>query len=285
MRLVIISGFSGAGKSTALHALEDEGFYCMDNLTLPLLATMINTSAPHFKTIENIAVSVDVRGLEKDYENNFAKLLEQLKKQHIQVDIVFVTATKETLVRRYQEVKRPHPLGVKHNTLETAIDAEGRYLDTIRQYADIVINTSNLLHYDLINQIRVQVCKAEATMFLLLQSFGYKNGVPPDSNYVFDARCLPNPYWRTELRELTGKDPAVIEFLENNTECRKMCDQISEFLQLWMQKFVHQGKRNLTVSVGCTGGQHRSVYIVDKLFSLLQNLPAAAVSKSHRELN
>ena len=286
MRLVIISGFSGAGKSIALHALEDEGFYCMDNLTVSLLKFMFDhKSVALSKLGEKIAVSIDIRGLGHTSFEDFAALLEQVKQDHWQVDVIFIETNLETLTRRYQEAKRPHPLiGTCHNMAE-AIKTEDQRLEPIRQHANITIDTSDLLHYQLIAQIRSQICQTPDKIFLSLQSFGYKKGIPSDSNYVFDARCLPNPYWHKYLRNLTGKDPQVATFLENNSKCQELLQSIYNFLQLWIKEFIPYGKKNLTISIGCTGGQHRSVYIVEKLFSTLKDHTDSIVNKSHRELD
>ena len=286
MKLVIISGFSGAGKSIALHALEDEGFYCIDNLTLSLLNAMLdNLESVNQSMGKKVAVSIDVRGLGTAPEKEFIAALERIKQCQIDMEIVFVEASQKTLIRRYQAAKRPHPLANICNTLTETIALESQRLDLILRHATIVLDTSNLQYYELITQIRSQVSQSPSQISLLLQSFGYRTGVPADSNYVFDVRCLPNPYWKNQLRELTGKDSRVVEFMESHKKCIDLYEQIEIFLHTWIQEFIPQGNRNLTISLGCTGGQHRSVYMVEKLFQTFHKYPEYIMKKSHRDLS
>ena len=285
MKLIVISGLSGAGKSVALHTLEDEGFQCIDNLPLEIFEYMIGrmTQAPP-RPDQKTAICIDVRSLAQE-TSRFIALLGNLKSsKQVETNLVFIEANTETLIRRYNETRRPHPLGGADNTLQKAIAAEIAQLAEILHHADITITTTGLNQHQLRRQIRMQVCAASTRLFLTLQSFGFKHAIPANSNHVFDVSCLPNPYWEPHLRELTGKDPRVRGFLEKHQECLEMLDAIATLISRWLPKFVAAGRKNMTVSVGCTGGQHRSVYMVERLYQSFQENPYCSVEKRHNNI-
>ncbi len=284
MRFIVISGLSGAGKSVALHTLEDEGFQCIDNLPVEIFEYMVNRIIQTISASgQKIAISIDVRSL-RHRGNHIIELLDRLKNKNIETNLIFVDANTETLIRRYNETHRPHPLATDGRTLQEAIDAEIEYLMGISQYADTIITTTGLNQHQLRYQIRSQVCHSPNRFCLTLQSFGFKHSIPPDSNHVFDVRCLPNPYWEPQLRELTGTDERVKKFLESHQECEKMSEQIYTFINFWLPKFAAAGRKTLAVSIGCTGGQHRSVYIVERLYQSLQNHPRCTIEKRHNDI-
>ena len=289
MRIVIISGLSGAGKSVALHTLEDHQFYCIDNLPLGFFGDFISAIVGgEVSPGQNIAVSVDARSLHTP-RADFRAALEQLEQAGIETDVLFINADRETLLRRYSETRRPHPMAVYQpdRTLEEHIENEKELLNDILMSATMKIDTANLNQNQLKELVSHHLCLGKTALSVLLQSFGYKNGVPANSDYVFDVRCLPNPYWQPELRHYTGKDEQVIRFLDGDRRCSGMLDDISRFLRAWLPQFSSDARSYLTVSVGCTGGRHRSVYMVEKLYQQLRGetlTVQCAVTRQHRDL-
>lgn len=284
MKMIVISGLSGAGKSVALHTLEDEGFQCIDNLPLEIFEYIVDRIMHTVPSSDHkTAISIDVRSLVQKTDR-FIELLDTLKNKHIETNLIFIDADIATLIRRYNETRRSHPLGGEGGTLLKSIATEIKYLAKISRYADVTITTTGLSHHQLRRQIRMHVCGPAERLFLTLQSFGFKNTIPPDSNHVFDVSCLPNPYWEPHLRELTGKDKLVQDFLEQHRECLEMLDHISKLVSFWLPKFVAAGRKNLTVSIGCTGGQHRSVYMVERLYQSLQSNPHCVTEKRHNDI-
>lgn len=289
MRIVIISGLSGAGKSVALHTLEDHQFYCIDNLPLEFLGGFIGGIAGGGVALGgNIAVSVDARSL-RTPKTGFRAALEQLAAAGIETDVLFIDADMKTLLRRYNETRRPHPMAVHRpgRTLEEHIAHEKELLNDILMSATMKIDTAGLNQNQLKELVSRHLCPGGTALSVLIQSFGYKNGVPANSDYVFDVRCLPNPYWQPELRHYTGCDEPVIRFLGGDKRCGEMLDDLGRFLRAWLPQFVSDARSYLTVSVGCTGGRHRSVYVVEQLHRRLRDDPPAqrcSIARQHRDL-
>ncbi|MDH5785838.1 MAG: RNase adapter RapZ [Chromatiales bacterium] len=285
MKLLIISGTSGAGKSVALHALEDIGGYCIDNLPLALLpafaAEMEGAQQHHH--YEMVAVGIDARNLNNDFDT-FPALLKQLKKTDLQIEVVFIDATDDILIKRFSETRRRHPLTDDEVPLEEAILQERMMLKPISHEADIKLDSSHTN----IHQLRELVQKSigdigSESMSVLFQSFGFKHGVPPEADFIFDVRCLPNPHWEPRLRPLTGRDPEVVHFLENHFEVNRMFEQVSHFLEQWLPQFEADNRSYLTVAIGCTGGQHRSVFFVERLSKHFHKQGFTILTR-HREL-
>jgi UPF0042 nucleotide-binding protein len=280
MHIVVISGRSGSGKTIALHALEDLGFYCIDNLPISLFPHLYNELSTVYP---KIAVSIDSRNLPKDLFN-FKTILSEYKKSGSSIYIIYLDADEKTLMKRYSETRRKHPLTDSNTSLIEAIRKEQQLLSTIADLSKFNLDTTNLSQHQLHQLVRDRVSIHKGgKMQLLLQSFGFKHGLPPDSDYIFDVRCLNNPYWETGLRSLTGKDPAVQEFLANNSEAQQMCIDIASFIRSWLPKFEQDHRSYMCISIGCTGGNHRSVYLVESLNTILSNT-IADIQVRHREL-
>lgn len=269
MRLIIISGRSGSGKSVALHVLEDLGFYCIDNLPVALLPELDK----HITGNEaQVAVSIDARNVPADL-HHFKEIISDLGSSGRSAEIVYLDADENTLLKRYSETRRKHPLTDKNTSLREAIRKEQSLLTPIASLADLCIDTSPLSRQTLQNLIRDRLAQApKSRIQVLLQSFGYKHGLPPEADYLFDLRCLPNPYWESELREYTGKDVEVIQFLQDKPEVQAMLQDITGFLERWIPRFEADNRSYLTVALGCTGGQHRSVYLVEQLAKKMQKI-------------
>lgn len=283
-RLIIISGISGSGKSVALHALEDVGYYCIDNLPAALLKSLVaEVNRPDEKGATRIAVGVDARNRPDDLEA-LPRLVAELQEANVQTDLLFLQASDDILLKRYRETRRRHPLAVQGTELRHAITSERELLGTIINAADLIIDTSRTSVYELADAIRERVDRRKADMLsVLIESFGYKHGIPSDADFVFDLRCLPNPYWNPKLRRLTGCDAEVAEFLDAEPNFRQMYEDILAFLKNWIPKYVSYNRSYLTVALGCTGGLHRSVYMTEKLAKALRE-SHQPVHKVHNEL-
>ncbi|MGP4844617.1 RNase adapter RapZ [Marinobacter sp. 1Y8] len=284
MKLIIVSGRSGSGKSTALHVLEDLGFYCIDNLPIGLLFPLTEEAAgTELKKVRNIAVSIDARNLSAEIAN-FEAIHERLNKASMKVELVFLDATDQSLLQRFHATRRKHPLSDGSTSLREAITDEKRLLEPLARLADLHIDTTELSMYELRDMIKQRIVgRREQDLALLFQSFGFKHGVPVDSDYVFDVRCLPNPYWDTSLRKFTGADPEVQTFLEAQPATIKMLDDLTRFLESWLPAFRSSNRSYMTISIGCTGGQHRSVYICEKLSAYFRE-DYANIQVRHTEL-
>lgn len=285
LRLIIVSGLSGSGKSIALNTLEDEGFYCVDNLPLSLLPDFTKRMLEQGMNIyPSIAVGVDARSGPKDLQN-FENIIAEVKTLPIQIDIVFLKAELDTLFKRFSETRRKHPLTKRGIPLFEAIEIENSLLAPIAHDADLTLDTTktNIHQFRSIIKERLLEQETEAGISLLFQSFGFKHGSPTDSDFVFDVRCLPNPHWEPSLRPLTGQDPGVIEFLQSYEIVDRMFQQIADFIENWVPEFEAQNRYYLTVSIGCTGGQHRSVYLSEILTKHFKD-KLKNVSLRHREL-
>lgn len=284
MRLFIVSGTSGSGKSIALHALEDLGFYCIDNLPAGLLPSfvqeLLNAQRQGYSTA---AVGIDARNLANDF-SIFPDALKQLRGANVQCQILFMDAEDDVLLKRFSETRRRHPLTRSGMPLVEAMRQERSLLEPISSHADLRLDTSHTNVHQLRDLVRDYVgASTEGNLSILFESFGYKHGIPVDADFVFDIRCLPNPHWKPSLRALTGRDPEVIQFLEQQPEVDKMFHSISAFLETWIPQFESDNRSYLTVAIGCTGGQHRSVYFVERLHRHFGN-GNAKVSVRHREL-
>ncbi|WP_227367967.1 RNase adapter RapZ [Halomonas sp. M20] len=283
MQLVIISGRSGSGKSIALQALEDLGFYAIDNLPALLLDPLIHELQQDDARRSNIAVSIDARNLPTSLKR-FPVLLEEIRMRKIDCHVVYLTAENKILLERYSATRRCHPLTRDSEmTLAEAIDSEEHTLARIRDLADLVIDTSQLSIHDLRARIASQVAHHSSDQLTLtFESFGFKRGVPLDADTVFDARCLPNPYWDPQLRHYDGRDDEIVKFLEDYTDVGAMSDDIRDWLERWLPAYIASNRSYLTVAVGCTGGQHRSVYLSERLAHHFAN--RYRVRLRHREL-
>ncbi|MCK5669314.1 MAG: RNase adapter RapZ, partial [Gammaproteobacteria bacterium] len=257
-RLIVISGLSGAGKTVALHTLEDSGFYCIDNLPIGLL-NEFGHQLTELESIpaEEIAVGIDARNPEHLIAS-LPESIESLKQQNLSVELVYIEANDDVLTTRYSETRRKHPLSSDAVSLTDAIKKERRIMEQFSESADLRIDTSLLSMYGLRDLVREQIVN-HPTEALSVQfvSFGYKNGVPKDADFVFDTRCLPNPYWEKDLRLSTGKDKAVIEFLENQDLVKELYAQLKDFVSYWTPHFEASNRSYLCFAIGCTGGQHR----------------------------
>lgn len=272
MRLIIVSGLSGSGKSVALKALEDMGFYCIDNVPAALLGGLITqTVAARDALYDNMAVGVDARNRAADLES-LPGLLRSLKDQGIRYEIVFLHADNQVLLQRYRETRRKHPQRTDDMTLQDAIELERELLGPITYSADLVIDTTGSSIYELRSLLEERIGERNTgELSIQVESFGFKHGVPYDADFVFDVRCLPNPYWDPALRPLNGQDPAVVEFLQNQPITKQMSADVLQFLRNRIPEYIEHNRNYLTVAIGCTGGQHRSVYLVDLIASKLKD--------------
>jgi UPF0042 nucleotide-binding protein len=285
MKLLILSGLSGSGKSIALDTLEDCGYYCIDNLPVTLLEDFINNvMLLDQKTYAKTAIGIDARNQSASLVN-FSESLELIRHKQIDCEIIFMQAEEATLLKRYSETRRRHPLTDLNIPLKEALKIEKEMLTPIARHASVVIDTSRTHYHQLRELIKDQIGERDAShISLQFQSFGYKHGVPLDADFVFDARSLPNPYWIPELRGLTGKDQQVIDFLNEQQHVAEIFKDISVFLERWIPRFEAEGRSYLTVAIGCTGGQHRSVFLVEAFAKQFQ-APFFNVIVRHRELH
>ena len=260
MKLFIFTGLSGSGKSVALKTLEDLEFYCIDNLPIKLLDACIETLK--IQSYSNVAISLDVRN--PSFLGTLPEEVEGLSKKGIEIKIIFLTASKESLLRRYSETRRPHPLSDDNTTLYECIEVERKLLEPLKNNAE-QIDTSRLSPQKLKNCVRDLVENKNHQFQLILQSFGFKHGVPLDTDFTFDVRCLPNPFYEDELKQLSGSDSPVADYLSRSADTLKLIGDIHLFVDNWLPLFITEGRVTLSISIGCTGGQHRSVYVVEQL--------------------
>ena len=270
MRLIVISGLSGSGKSVALHVLEDLGFYCIDNIPAPLLRSVADeVLRRRDSAYENVGVGLDARNRPEDIAK-IPELVKQLRADGIVCEIIFLQADDKVLLSRFSETRRRHPLTNDTVSLPEAIAKERELLGPIIDLAELIIDTTATTVYALRQQIQQRIGYREPrTLSILLESFGYKHGLPPDADFVFDVRCLPNPYWEPQLRPLSGKDAPVKAFLDAEPRVQEMIADITGFLEHWIPRYQDFHRSYLTIAIGCTGGQHRSVYIVEAVAAAL----------------
>jgi UPF0042 nucleotide-binding protein len=283
MRLIIVSGLSGSGKSVALHVLEDLGYYCVDNMPAALLGSVIEEFRSGDDPERLLAVGVDARNRRKDLES-LPALVAGLRAAGTQTELLFLQAADDVLLKRYSESRRRHPLAKHGTALRAAIADERHVLTQVADAADLTIDTSRMSVYQLAGALRERVDKrAHDSLSVLIESFGFKNGIPADADFVFDLRCLPNPYWTVELRGLTGRDKEVTEFLEAQASVIAMYEDILAFLRRWIPEYDDLHRGYLTVAIGCTGGRHRSVFMTDKLAAALRTVHDPVLTR-HNEL-
>lgn len=286
MKLIIISGLSGSGKSIALNVLEDLNYYCIDNLPTGMLSSLADEilNNPH-NTYESFAVGIDVRNLAGELEQ-FPETIKNLKKQNLGCETFFLEAEDNTLIKRFSETRRKHPLTNKNISLKEAIQQERTLLEPISSFADLCLDTTQTTVHQLRDLVKQRVVSTDnhQTMSILFESFGFKHGIPTNADFVFDVRCLPNPHWEPTLRNKTGTDKEVIKFLEKSEEVDKLSADIMSFLDAWLGKFETDNRNYMTIAIGCTGGQHRSVYMVEKLAKLFNKTRNGIITR-HRELS
>lgn len=283
MKLVIISGRSGSGKTTALRALEDAGYNCIDNFPVNLLQSLVhNALRDPAQRDSNVAVCIDARSRDLD---RFPELLLALDRLELDAQVIYLDALSATLVKRFSETRRRHPLTDEDTDLLQAIEAEREVLEGIADLADLTIDTTTLRGRQLTDLIGARVIgDTPVGLSLLFRSFGYKFGVPVDADLVFDIRCLPNPYWVMELRPLTGRDQPVRDYLQADPQVQAMFEDLCEFLERWLPRFEADHRAYMTVAIGCTGGQHRSVYMAEALGHHFEGRFAGVLVR-HRELD
>lgn len=284
MRLIIISGLSGSGKSVALHVLEDVGFYCIDNIPVALLRSFVDEILlRRDAAFENVGVGLDARNRPSDIAE-IPALIDKLRSDGFACDVIFLKADDQTLLSRFSETRRRHPLTNPDTSLAEAIAKERELLGPVINSAELVIDTTAMTVYELREQIRERVGqRAPGALSILIESFGYKHGLPASADFVFDVRCLPNPYWEPQLRPLTGKDEAVRNFLDDQPIVQEMIDAIVAFLEEWIPRYQDFQRSYLTVAIGCTGGMHRSVYVAE---AIAKRLAAAhgPIRTQHHEI-
>ncbi len=281
---ILISGLSGAGKSIAMRALEDLGYFCVDNLPMTMVPALVEQFRRAGTDRErHVAVVVDARGAGRGLEK-FSEVVQQMRHDGINPQVIFLEAEDNVLITRFKETRRRHPLTSRECTLSEAISRERALLAPLRESADVIIDTTHTHLYQLRDLVRQRLYESAPDSFSVsLQSFGYKNGVPQDADMVFDARCLPNPYWQPELKSLTGQDEEVIRYLEAQPQAKKMLESLKGFLDQWIPAFEQDNRAYLNIAIGCTGGQHRSVYLVDKIAEHLSG-KRDSVIVHHRDL-
>ena len=277
-RILIVTGQSGSGKSSALQILEDLGYYCIDNLPLALLPEIVEKLDSE-NNLEQLALGVDVRSTRADLQE-FDLVFQQLQR-HGSVDIIYLTTRDQELIARFSSSRRPHPLASRFKSLNECIQEEKSLLLPIQLRSTVHIDTTDKSVHDLKHTLLYKLGQAD-NLILILQSFGYKHGIPLDADYVFDVRHLPNPHWDMELRKYSGLDEPVRQFLQQSEQTNEMFQDIYNFLDKWLPAFAEGHRHYMTVSIGCTGGQHRSVYIVDRLKKALE--AKWSIQVLHREM-
>ena len=265
MRIIILSGLSGSGKSVALHMLEDLSYYCIDNIPAALLKPFISyTVRTPGGTYQRTAIGLDARNTAAEIAT-VPQLIDELKRSGMHCEVIYLTAAEDELLRRFAETRRKHPMSREDVSLREAITLERQLLEPILLVADLVIDTSRMGVHALRDIIHHRVAGRVGRLSITFESFGFKHGIPGEADFVFDARALPNPYWEPGLRSLTGRDAEVIRFLETHTNVARLIEDIAGFMRARVPEYQASNRGYLTVAVGCTGGQHRSVYIVDRL--------------------
>jgi len=272
VRLVIISGLSGSGKSVALHVLEDLGFYCIDNIPTALLRSFVDElRLRNDAAFENVGVGLDARNRRRTDIAEIPKLVKELRADGIACEVVFLQTDDKVLLSRFSETRRKHPLTDENTGLDEAIKKERELLGPVIDTAELVIDTTDMTASQLRERVRERVApRKPGSLSIMIESFGYKHGLPANADFVFDVRCLPNPYWEPQLRPLSGKDAPVKAFLDAQPLVQEMIGAIASFLEEWIPRYQDFQRSYLTVAIGCTGGMHRSVYVADALAKRLE---------------
>jgi RNase adapter protein RapZ len=282
-RLIVLSGLSGSGKSVALRTLEDLDYYCVDNLPSALLPAFVRAVSEDSDGLRpRLAVGVDVRNRADDL-NRLPEVLSELAELGIEYELVFLDTRDDMLIKRYSETRRRHPLSLGGLGLADAIALERKLMRQIATIADRVIDTSELNVHQLRRQVIAELGMSAGSLTLLFESFAFKKGVPPVADFVFDARCLPNPHWNARLRPLSGRDAPVREWLEEQPDAVLFQDHLRNFLDTWLVRFQNEGRSYVTICIGCTGGRHRSVHLVERLTEHFRQNYQQVLSY-HREL-
>ena len=270
MRFVIVTGMSGAGKSSAMKILEDDGFFCVDNLPVSLLATFIELTEGSSEPLERVALGLDIRAGHNSLAEA-APVIESLKKEGYTLEILFMEAETKVLVKRYKETRRMHPLA-KGGRMAAAIEEERECLKDLKKQADYIIDTTTLLIRELKQELdRIFVQNEDfCNFYLTFVSFGFKYGIPADADLVFDVRFLPNPYYIEELRPMSGNDREVREYVMSNDKAEEFLDKLVDMIRFLIPNYIAEGKTQLVIAVGCTGGKHRSVTLANELYEALQ---------------
>jgi UPF0042 nucleotide-binding protein len=283
MKFQIVSGLSGSGKTTALHVLEDMDYYCIDNLPLELLDELVVKSLKDRLYIDKIAVGIDARTIARDF-SDFSEVMRKINTIGIECDVLYLYAQTGILKKRFSETRRKHPLTNEQTSLEEAIDRERVILAGIENVSNQKIDTSNINVHQLKDKIKNLIkINDQPIMALQFLSFGFKHGLPDEVDLMFDMRCLPNPYWEPALRALTGQDKAVADFIEQQPVSHEMFEDIRQFIEKWLVKYEQDNRNYFTVAIGCTGGQHRSVYMVERLAKHFSRKREAVIAR-HKEL-
>ena len=280
MKRIFVSGRSGSGKTVALRALEDQGFYCVDNIPIRLIPELLSQTEEQYP---ELAIGVDTRNITTTIEE-FDEMMQFIRSEGKNFQVIFIDANEATLLKRFSETRRRHPLTAEGLSLAEAINEEKKRLEPVSRYADLIIDTTTKTPHQLCETIVKRVIGIQETkLSLQFKSFGFKRGAPTDADFVFDARCLPNPYWEVELRPYNGQDKEIIEYLEDLPYVQEYVWQLKTFLHTWIPRFEEGNRNYLTIAIGCTGGQHRSVYMVEKLAKYFSTLYQDTQIR-HREL-
>ncbi len=282
MRIIIITGLSGSGKSTAVRVLEDEGFFCIDNLPVSLFPTFIELVEKSRERVRDVVLVMDIREL--DSLQGYEKVLQEIGESGHKVEIIFFDASDEVLIRRYSETRRRHPV-LNKGTLLEGIHYERTQLEGLRRMATLIIDTSELNVHQLKEMVisRIKGDYSAREMMIHLQSFGYRYGIPLESDVVMDVRFLPNPYFVGELRDFSGLDPMVREYVLNQTETQEFIRRFREMMDFLLPGYHREGKSYLTISIGCTGGKHRSVVIAEEMRNFFRN-NGVNLKVTHRDI-
>ena len=284
IKLQIVTGLSGSGKTIALHTLEDMGYYCIDNLPVSLLHSVADYLNGEPEAIFNkTAVGIDARS-QPSQISNLPLMVDDIRQRGLDCTMLFLDAQLDTLIKRFSETRRKHPLTNQQRSLSEAIRHERELLQPLNEAAELRIDTTHTNVHELRDLIRNRIGGEGGKVSILFESFGFKHGLPKDVDFVFDVRCLPNPYWQTELRPYTGLDRPVADYLSSQDETSGMVSDLIDFLARWIPSFEADGRSYLTIAIGCTGGQHRSVYVTDLLSQHFKEAGLHVMSR-HRELS
>lgn len=283
-RLIVVSGFSGAGKTVVLNTLEDLSFYTIDNLPVSLLNELIEQLSEENNTLaKHIAIGIDARNTLEDF-SFLPDTIKKLENKNIQSELIFIEANDDVLTRRFSETRRKHPLSSETISLSDAIQQERNIIGPLAEASDLRIDTSYMHLHELRNIVRQRIDQRKNTkLSLQFMSFGFKNGLPKDADFVFDLRCLPNPYWNKDLRKYSGQEQPVIEFLSKQNDVIEMMNDLEQFLNRWIPNFEADNRSYLSIAFGCTGGHHRSVFIAEQLANKFNNMEKKVMIR-HRDL-